>query len=313
MRLRTKLNLLLLVVGALGEVLFAIVSTPYLNGLAKDEVLQSSRIMMASATGARKYTSEQIEPLLEAEEWKGKRFYPQAVSAYAAVKIFEFLHAQFTDYSYRERALNPTNPMNRATDWESDIIQDFRAHPSQPESITIRETLTGPVMNLAQPIRAEERCLVCHTTPQAAPPSMLAAYGPDHGFGWKANEIIGAQIVSVPMNVAYDRAASVRYLSMAVYLGVLVVLAAVLNAGLALIVTGPVRTMSRIAEDVSLGRYDVPEFDRRGSNEIASLGQSLTRMRRSLEQALRLLSSPHRDPRPTTQIRPTPKPPTWSI
>ena len=54
MGLRTKLNLLLLVVGALGAVLFATLSTPYLDKLAEEEVEQNARIMMASATGVRK-------------------------------------------------------------------------------------------------------------------------------------------------------------------------------------------------------------------------------------------------------------------
>src|SRR5271166_2291209 len=147
MGLRTKLNLLLLVVGALGAVLFATVSTPYLNKLAKEEVEQNARIMMASAAGVRKYTSQEIAPLLE--ERMGTKFHPQAVSAYAAVKNFDVLHAQFPDYSYREPALNPTNQSDHATDWESDIIQDFRAQPSKPEDITIRPTLKGPVMNLS--------------------------------------------------------------------------------------------------------------------------------------------------------------------
>lgn len=100
--------------------LFATVSTPYLKGLAMEEVLQTSRIMMASAAGAREYTSVEIAPLLK--PWMGSKFYPQAVSAYAAVKHFDVLHAQFPDYSYREPALNPTNPIDRATDWESDIL-----------------------------------------------------------------------------------------------------------------------------------------------------------------------------------------------
>ncbi len=311
MGLRTKLNLLLLVVGALGAVLFATVSTPYLDKLAGEEVEQNARIMMASATGVRQYTSEEIAPLLVMmasatsvrqytseytseeiapllEEQIRKQFHPQAVSAYAAVKNFDVLHKQFPDYFYREPALNPTNPSDRATDWESDIIQDFRAHPSQSEDIRFRPTLKGLVMNLSRPIKADERCLVCHDTPQKAPASMLARYGPNHGFGWKANEIIGAQIISVPMKLASERAMRIRLLFLGIYFGVLVVLGAVLNVGLALIVTGPVRTMSRIAEDVSLGR-SAPEFDGRGSDEIARLGQSFTRMRRSLEQALRML------------------------
>jgi len=150
-------------------------------------------------------------------------------------------------------------------------------------------------MNLSRPIRADVGCLHCHSTPQTAPALLLAIYGADHGFGWKWNEIISAQIVSAPMQVAFDRAASVRYLFIGVYIAVLVVLVAVLNAGLAVIVTGPVRTMSRIAENVSMGMHDVPELNGRGSDEIARLGQSFARMRRSLEQALRLLSSPLRD------------------
>ena len=65
MGLRTKLNLLLLVVALLGAGLLAIVSTPFLNTLAKDDVVERSRIMMESAAGARRYTSEQVAPLLQ--------------------------------------------------------------------------------------------------------------------------------------------------------------------------------------------------------------------------------------------------------
>jgi protein-histidine pros-kinase len=118
---------------------------------------------------------------------------------------------------------------------------------------------------------------------------MLAIYGPNHGFGWKANEIIGAQIVSAPMQVAYDHAKQTRLLFLEIYFLVLIVLGTLLNVGLGLIVTGPVRRMSHIAEEVSLGRSDAPQFHGRGSDEIARLGQSFTRMRRSLEQALRML------------------------
>ena len=149
----------------------------------------------------------------------GKQFHPQAVSAYAAVKNFDVLHKQFPDYFYREPALNPTNPSDRATDWESDIIQDFRAHPSQSEDIRFRPTLKGLVMNLSRPIKADERCLVCHDTPHKAPASMVTAYGPNNGFGWKANEIIGAQIVSVPMKLASERAMRSAFFSWEYILG----------------------------------------------------------------------------------------------
>jgi protein-histidine pros-kinase len=245
--------------------------------------------MMAGAAGTRKYTSQQIAPLLL--DRMQTRFYPQAVSAFAAVKGFEVLHAEYPDFAYREPALNPTNPADRAMDWESDIIQGFRSNPALKEAVRVRQTLDGPMLELARPLRAQPACLACHSTPQAAPSSMIAVYGPDHGFGWKPDEVVAAQIVSVPMKTADARADTFRNLALAVYLGVFLTLAAILNVGLRLMVTGPVRTISKIAEDVSLGKPGAPEFEARGSDEIAGLARSFTRMRRSLEEALRMLSS----------------------
>ena len=37
--------------------------------------------------------------------------------------------------------------------------------------------------------------------PDKAPPEMIKTYGSANGFGWKMDEIIGAQIVSVPAQV----------------------------------------------------------------------------------------------------------------
>ena len=161
----------------------------------------------------------------------------------------------------------------------------------------IRETSEGRVMTLSQPIRAKKPCLVCHDTPEKAPPSMLEKYrdkwvsdggGMKHGFGWKANEIIGAQIVSAPIRLASEQARQ-NLLYMGVAFGVLVILGALLNVGLSWMVTHPVRTM-RDARKASQGQFGAAAFKRRGSDLIARLDQSFTRMRRSL--ALRMSQRP---------------------
>jgi protein-histidine pros-kinase len=288
MGLRLKFNLMLLVVALAGVVLFGLAATPVLNNIATDEVLSSSRIMMESALGARKYTSEQIAPLLEPR--MQKTFRPQAVSAYAAKKNFDVLRATFTDYAYREAALNPTNPDDRAVDWEADIIHDFRDHPAKKETVLRRETPIGPMLNLARPLVAKPACLVCHSTPQAAPRSMIALYGAQNGFGWHAGDIIGAQIVSVPMRVAEARAERVRLLFLGIYVAVFAMLFLLLNVLLGVMVIGPIDRMTRTAEAVSLGQMDAPEYTRGGADQIARLSRALNRMRRSLQEALRMLS-----------------------
>jgi protein-histidine pros-kinase len=287
MGLRLKFNLMLLAVALAGIVLFELATTPILQNLATDEVLQTSRIMMESALGARKYTSEQIAPLLEPQ--MQTTFRPQAVSAYAAKKNFDVLRATYTDYVYREAALNPTNLDDRATDWEADVINDFRAHPAKQEIVLRRETPTGPTLNLARPLTAKPACLTCHSTPEAAPRSMLALYGTQNGFGWHAGDIIGAQIVSVPMGLAEARANRVRLLFLAPYFAVFAMLFVLLNLLLDFMVVGPIDRMARTAEAVSLGKMDAPEYTRRGSDQIAKLSSAINRMRRSLEEALRML------------------------
>ena len=45
------------------------------------------------------------------------------------------VRADHPDYTYKEAALNPTNPADRALDWEADFINNFRntyvAHQEQ--------------------------------------------------------------------------------------------------------------------------------------------------------------------------------------
>ena len=290
MGLRGKLNLLLAVVALGGAVLFALASTPLLRGLAKDEVLQASRIMMESAAGTRQYTSREVAPLIDNQT--GSSFHPQAVSAYAAKKNFAVLHSAFNDYAYREAALNPTNPEDRASDWEADIINDFRAHPEKTETIGLRDTPTGQTLNLARPIVADPACLACHSLPANAPRSMIAIYGTQNGFGWQPHEIIGAQIVSVPMAVANNRADQIRGLFLLLYLGVFAVLFLLLNLGLAIVVIRPIDAMARTAEAVSLGEIDTPEYVQEGNDQIAGLSKSFNRMQRSLKEALQMLRNP---------------------
>lgn len=289
MGLRTKFNLMLLVVAVIGVGAFTLAATPILEGLAREQVLQSSRIMMESAAGARKYTSEQIAPLL-AKDMRNT-FHPQAVSAYAAKKNFDVLHGKFSDYSYREAALNPTNPEDRAIDWEADIINDFRNHPERKEIVLERVTPVGRSLYLARPLVNKQACMYCHSTAREAPRSMVAIYGGQNGFGWRLGETIGAQIVTVPMSVPIAQAARVRLIFVGVFVAVFAMVFVLLNVLLGAMVIGPIDRMARTADAVSLGDMDVPEYVRGGSDQIARLSKAINRMRRSLQEALRMLSS----------------------
>jgi Protein of unknown function (DUF3365) len=143
-------------------------------------------------------------------EFLDNEFHPQSVPAFAATEIFGYLREKFPNYFYKEATLNPTNPRDRATDWESDVVNQFRSRPELTELISTRETPTGTSLFLARAIKVNNvSCLECHSTADKAPTEMIKLYGSANGFGWKMNDIIGAQIVSVPMTLPVELAESV--------------------------------------------------------------------------------------------------------
>ena len=255
--LRAKFNLLMLVIAAIGVGLFALAAEPLVNAVAREEVLQSSRIMMESAAGARKYTSEQDRAILKPQIGDT---YPQSVSAYAAKRNFDVIHDKFPDYMYREAALNPSNPQDRASDWEQTSSTSSGAHPDKKEISVERATATGAMLELARPLVNKPACLECHNTAATAPASMVALYGSENGFGWKAGEIIGAQIVSVPMSASAVRAEHIRKLFLLPFLGFLALLFISMNVLLHFVVIRPMEKIAENAEAVSMGKIDTPEI-----------------------------------------------------
>jgi len=288
MGLRFKFNVILLIAFALGMAGIAAISRAMLEKNAREEILHTAGIMMEGAVSIRNYTVNEIRPLLAVQI--KREFLPQTVPAYAATTNIRGLREKYPEYTYKEATLNPTNPADRATDWETTIIDHFRNNPDSTELIGERQTATGPSLFLARPIQIKDpSCLTCHSRIEDAPKTMLARYGSANGFGWKLNEIVGTQLVSVPMSVPLERAEK-TFWTFTLALGMVMVgIIVVLNVLLHLIVIAPVRRMSSIAHEVSMGKLDAEEYVPRGKDEIASLAESFNRMRRSLFNAMNML------------------------
>jgi protein-histidine pros-kinase len=269
--LRFKFNIVLGVVFAAGMALSANVSYQLLQNNAKQEVLRDAGLMMEAALAIRGYTVEQVKPHLDAK--LEETFLPQAVAAFAATETFNALRVRYPEYTYKEATLNPTNPRDRAVDWEADVVNAFRATATLAEFTGERMTETGPMLYLARPIQVKDAgCLACHSTAAAAPASMVRLYGEANGFGWKFQEIVGAQIVNVPASLPINQARRT-------FLTFIGSLAAIIR---------PITRMAAAADRISTGDFRVPEFTRNG-DEIGVLGHAFNRMRRSLQKALRIM------------------------
>lgn len=251
MNLLARINVGLVVVFAAGTLASIYFTRSSLDTSARGEALNDAGLMLDSALAVRAYTSNEIAPLLT--EQQKTVFLPQSVPFYAATQNFLKMREAHPQYLYKEATLNPTNPRDRAADWEADIIQRFRNDPTAHEIQGERDTPMGEALYVARPIRAEQECLTCHSSPSAAPQPVLARYGPNNGFGWQVGEVIGAQVMSVPLASAQLRETRLLHAMVGTLIAVFVSLLVGVNGVLYLLVVRPLRRTVQIADKLSTG------------------------------------------------------------
>jgi len=288
MKLRGKVNVALSGAFLVGLILAGAGAYKVLTDEAVESSARDARIMMEQASAIRTYTAEAIKPLLE-QQMK-LQFLPHSIPSFAAQTNFRLVQKKLPEYSYREPTLNPTNVNDRAVDWEAVIINAFREHPDKTETLEMRDTPAGKFLTLARPLKVgSAACLTCHSTPDAAPATMVALYGTQNGFGWKQGEIVGAQVVSIPLAVPLQRSYNTLFLLMGALAVAFLVILLIVDMLLRVLVVKPVIGISEMASDVSMGKLDAPEFTSNSQDEIGSLVASFNRMRRSLQNAMKML------------------------
>ncbi len=288
MKLLLKFNLVFVLIFLLGLLATGALTRQMLERNAQEETLQQARFLLEKALAVRSYTSTQVAPLLETQ--MKYAFLPQSVPAFSATEVLAKIQKNHPEYAYKEATLNPTNPRDRAVEWEADVIGEFRKAAELKEFVGVRDTPAGRALYIARPIRiADGACLRCHSTVETAPRTLVEKYGPANGFGWQLGEVVGAQLVSVPMAVPLARAHAAWAVFMGMLSAVFVLIAVALNAMLWWLVIRPVTRLARLADRVSLGELGAPGFATGARDEIGRLAASFTRMRKSLVQAMKML------------------------
>ncbi|MFT7578290.1 MAG: HAMP domain-containing protein [Alphaproteobacteria bacterium] len=274
----------------LGLIASSIIFWQVAESNAREQLHSQIAVLRAQALAVRRYTSEEIKPLLA--EQSGVQFLPQTIPSFSAQTAFANFRDRFPNFAYKEAALNPTNPSDKATPWEEKLIKQLRGDTGLKEIVEVRSTPQGERYTVAFPLQIKsEGCLACHSTPDKAPKSMISLYGDKNGFGWKMNEIIGAQIFSVPLSVARDQIWDNLVVLIGSMSAIFLVLMVLLNVLLSRLVITPVTQMSKIAEAVSMGDNSQSEYTLESADEIGSLSKSFNRMRRSLDNAMKMLES----------------------
>lgn len=287
MSLLVRLNAVLIVAFAVVGVIADRIGAAQIQANARRQVLATAALMLDSALASREYTAKQIDPLLVGH--MQKTFLPESIPFYAATQTFAALRKLHPNFTYKEATLDPFDPSDLASNWQADIIGQFRNHPALKEIEGERATPMGRSLFLARPVRAAPGCLDCHGSPNVAPASLIKRYGRHNGFGWQPNEVMAAEIVSVPFADADQAAKHLYSVLTAGIVGALVALLAAINVAVYWFILRPLRQMTQQIDEVSLGQSSGESFAVRGGGELAALGAAFERMRKSLDKALKMI------------------------
>ena len=202
-----------------------------------EQVTEQAEILLEQINALRTYTVKEVRPLTQLTMNKDEIFHPQSVPAYAATQAANLFAETRPEYSYKEAVFNPTNVRDKAAPWEETVINQFINDPDKDKIVGNRIVDSKKSLYIAKPIRiTNPACLECHSTPEAAPASMVAQYGSERGFGWKLDEIVGTRMIIVPFTLP-EKLAGKTFNAILISLGaicliVLIVFNIVLRSGI---------------------------------------------------------------------------------
>ena len=290
LKLGQKFTLLLTLVFLGGVLASGIALSSVLNRGTQGQLTANALMLMETMNAIRGYTSEHVQP--EIADRLNEEFLPESVPAYSAREVFETfrLNLGYSDFFYKEATLNPTNLRDKADAFETELVNNFRANPNDASEVSgFRNTPAGDLYYIARPIKiAQQSCLECHSQPEAAPASMIERYGAENGFGWELDEIVGAQMISVPAERVVQGARQSLVLILGIFIVAFAVAIVLVNLWLKRLVVRPLNRMAMVAEAVSMGDTEA-EFTQDSQDEVGKLAEAFNRMRLSLQMAMQRL------------------------
>lgn len=281
LNLGQKFTLILSIVFVAGMALGGIALWKGLEGRAEAEVTAKGLMLIGAMRSVREYTSTQVAPLLADKLKASPTFIKETVPAFSASSVFEKFRKDpaYAPLTYKEAALNPSNPQNLADDFETQVLNGMISDPNTKSLSGFRVRDNKWVYYTAWPLRVTApSCLACHTTPEEAPKNLVASYGSLHGFGWKLNQIVAAQMIYVPADEVVAAARRSFGLVMGIFAIVIAIAILVINFLLKRDVIQPIANMADLARRVSADEMVPADVEVHSSARIAKrldeLGQS---------------------------------------
>jgi hypothetical protein len=287
MGIRARFVLIMGFLGVFAIVVIGYASYQFSVKSALDEAKSKGEIIFSYIVSANKFFTDNQRPLIM-ELVEKDRFYPELMSTFNITReIYENFSKKLPGYNFKMATLNPLQPANKADKDEILLISEL----DRTQSLARKEgSITKGGVEyyyLAEPVKVETSCLLCHGDPQQAPKDLVDIYGTDHGYQWEVGKVSSALIVYIPikqaMKTAWENA------SMLFGIGTGCLLIALLGTWIFLdrSVVTPIVLLSNRTVDISLGKNIEEGIVSKSKDEVGSLAQAIERLRVSIVKMLR--------------------------
>ena len=221
--------------------------------------------ILANIEASRAYVRNTLRPTILQIAQKNT-FIPEAMSAsFVARTQFEHFLKEYPDYHVKFASFNPRNPINKADNIESDILNQFINNPGLNEWHGITEKNEVEYFTVAKPFRFKKGCMKCHGDPDSAPKEIVSRYGDSNGFQSKVGDVTMYSISS-PIRVTYQEIWNHTF---ALFLPLVVLITFTLFVSSYLLS----RTVSKPIEDLTTGINKLGEEDYQAQVDFQKAGE----------------------------------------
>ncbi len=255
MGLRVKFNLVLVISMLLLVALLQFFHQRQINLQNNKHLTQKAQELAFLSESIRRYTNEEISPLLERLD---QGFLPQSIASYAATEIFNHNDAQNSS-QHHVALLNAQIPRYQANAWQRDLIQEFQAEPELPMISAHMLDASGPFFVWAYPVKNNEQI---------------------HGVKLiRINTKEGQEFVNNSNN---------QYLIQLLAAAFLMVV--IVNVIMHWMLFKPLSQIAAQGLAISRGEANITAMDEADSYELNTVAQAFNRLYRSLQAAMNHLS-----------------------
>ena len=184
---------------------FAVFEYLSLKNMVNETIYRETEIFITTVESTRTYVKDVTRPILT-DLLHPDGFIPEVMStSYVGREIMGRVHRQFPHFFYKRAARNPMNPVNQADSFENEMIDWFARNGGTSQWSGIISKGNRSYFARSKAIYAETECLVCHGDPSDAPQEMKSIYGTAGGYGYRAGDVVAADTVYIPVDVAFVR------------------------------------------------------------------------------------------------------------